>query len=494
MVFCMFSCDKEDEAKPVYEYYENGNLKQSIEYDEDGGKLVNEYREDGKLTKETNDDGKGVVSITTYEYDENGNLILQNTICDANQENYSYKYKYTDNNLLYREEYYSNGYLSRVMQYSEDRSYYDNTGYDEKGNVLWTQRTNITYYDDGSRLETKENIDEGRENERVETCYTNDNKFIWWCRRVLKKPIMVEMKLDDSIIITLVPSGHETDPAVFNLEEALFYVVDQYGNRTPLHDNSSLSEKTETFENGGNICTRIKLYYKNKILLQETIIKGDVVPEDDFDFKKLVMRNVVFLPNGEVLYDTEADDSIYIVKSNTYGENLEDVVGYDLDSYNSTGKQIYSKTYDLDDNLIYDRYFEYDDDGNKIEVKYYDDGSVSSKRCYGSAGIMWDTDYYENGNVQSHTVFNEDGSEHTTRYSENGIMESEKFEKTDGSCIIIHYDEDGNKIDEKRWNSDGSRIAILYYENGNKKIEEHYDKNGNIVSSIYYDENGNIIS
>lgn len=160
----------------------------------------------------------------------------------------------------------------------------------------------------------------------------------------------------------------------------------------------------------------------------------------------------------------------------------------------------------------YNYTYEFNDEGNPVEVLCYSDGKLNSRHVY---------DYDEDGNLIQETDFDEDGQEQFRYvYDERGFL-IEEVTLLDGKeqfHYTNNYDKNGNiseTISDEDYRTvydydkDGKLIgAITYDPLGEERSRQSYDydENGNLIKkSIYwgdderyrtvykYDENGNQI-
>lgn len=107
-VSCVYYSDGNRDGYREYKYYEDGTLKTETYSNTDGEfSSTTEYNKDGKEIRYTSyydyGDDYTEASEYTYEYDENGNLVLEKSYLDGDIE-HMYKYEYDKNNNLIRED------------------------------------------------------------------------------------------------------------------------------------------------------------------------------------------------------------------------------------------------------------------------------------------------------------------------------------------------------------------------------------------------------
>ncbi len=131
------SCGKTDtevkgEPKTVYEYYENGNVEKSSDYDSKGYLVKDSYYDtEGKFT-----------GYIVYENDENGNKIKESYYNSEDKLSSYSVYEYDESGkktkcLWY---YYSDGKLVfyNVYEYDKNGNYVKESLYDDNGKLIDT--------------------------------------------------------------------------------------------------------------------------------------------------------------------------------------------------------------------------------------------------------------------------------------------------------------------------------------------------------------------
>lgn len=133
--------DYEIERSHVYTYDENGNVASDICDGWDAYHSIYEYDNYGRVIYE-DFTGKHAADIYNYEYDENGNLILESRFDKAFEMNYFFKYSYEydeHNNCIAQIIYGPDGNFRRKREYAYE--------YDENGNKTAEFHDNVLMYE-----------------------------------------------------------------------------------------------------------------------------------------------------------------------------------------------------------------------------------------------------------------------------------------------------------------------------------------------------------
>ncbi len=210
---------------------------------------------------------------------------------------------------------------------------------------------------------------------------------------------------------------------------------------------------------------------------------------------------------AEYEYAIDEEGNQQPLKEITYNEDGS-WIGIEYDLYDNPVIEIHS---DAEGNVELDRRYEhtYDEDGNKLLTKTYDNGVLTEEVEF-LFGSDEDGDWSMSGKT---TVYHEDGSKtvkdgdieatwHTeiTYDAEGNVTEELRYE--------YDYDEDGDSIGSRGYKNgklfaemeaiigeDGETTAILeteYNEDGSKTVLE-YDTEFNLLSETTYDAEGNVV-
>ena len=112
-------------------------------------KVIYEYNSKGKLIKETEDmsDLSPDLMVSTYKYDEKGNLIEYSSFSDYSEA--FIKYKYNDKNQL----------IEVKKPLIEEGEYTEYLIYDNNDNLLEKRYTNTGYYEDWKEARERYELD-----------------------------------------------------------------------------------------------------------------------------------------------------------------------------------------------------------------------------------------------------------------------------------------------------------------------------------------------
>jgi antitoxin component YwqK of YwqJK toxin-antitoxin module len=158
--------------------------------------------------------------------------------------------------------------------------------------------------------------------------------------------------------------------------------------------------------------------------------------------------------------------------------------------------------YDEKSRLWKERSHYLDESYDETVFEYDEDGKLLSKVTTGDDGESGNTVKIEyNGkNPVSEIEYDSDeeivGERHF-EYDEDGNLESEAIRNQDGEYELMHeYDGNGNRIVSKRYNSQGQlmeRSTYKYNEQGKVVEVKEESTTGTEIMSIEYDDNGNMI-
>ncbi len=401
----------------------NGDLAYAIEYScfandprhtyiskrthyDNGYKYVTFYNEIGNVTKEIYYDQDGEVSYEcTHEYtfDDRGNMLSEKEYEDGTlRREYEYSYSTSDPDRTYMSKRtdYLNGSPNRVEIYNENRETISEIEYDADGKVIHTHTFEYEYDDNGKLLKRHE-YENGRLIETRENVYYPDGSG----ETYFSKNIMYYEDGSYRVIVYNTHGSIVSDTHYFADSTRLENTYDDNGNdlsETYYDADGNISAKFTyeyTYDNKGNIVLRKE--YKNDTLYSET----------------------------EYSYKTDDPEDVYASQKTYYYDNLsKEVIKYD-----ECGATISEVVYDAQGNVEFSATYEneYDDEGNFLNEKKYENGVLTCLREYS---------YYTNGYsgtyTSKRTEYFENGSSLVTVYSENGEIISE-----------THYDKDGNVIE-----------------------------------------------
>lgn len=136
----------------TYEYNKEGYKSKKIKIMDNGetiDKVIYEYNSKGKLIKETEDmsDLSPDLMVSTYKYDEKGNLIEYSSFSDYSEA--FIKYKYNDKNQL----------IEVKKTLIEEGEYTEYLIYDNNDNLLEKRYTNTGYYEDWKEARERYELD-----------------------------------------------------------------------------------------------------------------------------------------------------------------------------------------------------------------------------------------------------------------------------------------------------------------------------------------------
>jgi hypothetical protein len=136
----------------TYEYNKEGYKSKKIKIMDNGetiDKVIYEYNSKGKLIKETEDmsDLSPDLMVSTYKYDEKGNLIEYSSFSDYSEA--FIKYKYNDKNQL----------IEVKKPLIEEGEYTEYLIYDNNDNLLEKRYTNTGYYEDWKEARERYELD-----------------------------------------------------------------------------------------------------------------------------------------------------------------------------------------------------------------------------------------------------------------------------------------------------------------------------------------------
>lgn len=218
----------------------------------------------------------------------------------------------------------------------------------------------------------------------------------------------------------------------------------------------------------------------------------------------------VYDENGNVVsetwYDQDGNPSLYEYsydeKGNLLTETRDGVLFHRYEYvYNDSGKLTLKKTFDSEDALSEEAY--YDENGNVVKKVSYWGGAISGWTEY---------TFDDNGNQTSYREYNADSSviwsaAWDTLFDENGRKTSVVGYNEDGSSYVkteYVYDENGSLTLERGYNHNGLTREITYRENGKKEncrfynapaIDQHlYDENGNLIAQQMHAKDGSLLT
>ena len=136
----------------TYEYNKEGYKSKKIKIMDNGetiDKVIYEYNSKGKLIKETEDisDLSPDPMVSTYKYDEKGNLIEYSSFSDYSEA--FIKYKYNEKNQL----------IEVKKPLIEEGEYTEYLIYDNNDNLIEKRHTNTGYYEDWKEARERYELD-----------------------------------------------------------------------------------------------------------------------------------------------------------------------------------------------------------------------------------------------------------------------------------------------------------------------------------------------
>lgn len=136
----------------TYEYNKEGYKSKKIKIMDNGetiDKVIYEYNSKGKLIKETEDisDLSPDSMVSTYKYDEKGNLIEYSSFSDYSEA--FIKYKYNEKNQL----------IEVKKPLIEEGEYTEYLIYDNNDNLIEKRHTNTGYYEDWKEARERYELD-----------------------------------------------------------------------------------------------------------------------------------------------------------------------------------------------------------------------------------------------------------------------------------------------------------------------------------------------
>lgn len=376
-----------------------------VYYDADGYKYVTFYNEQGYVTKEIYYDNDGEIDYErTHEYtfDNKGNMLSQKEYTDGKLSlEYEYSYKTSNPSETYqskRTDYYDDSTM-RVEIYNENHETVSATEYDAEGNVTYNCTFEHEYDDNGELLKIHE-YENGRLVETREYAYYADGSGDTYFNKLI-------MYYEDSSYRIVVYNTRGS------IDSDTHYFADSTKFET-LYDGNGNTLSETYYDAEGNISEK----YTYEYTLDD---KGNVMLEKEYRDGKLYSQT-------EYSYKTDDPEDVYASQRTYYYDDLsKEVVKYD-----ENGATVSEVVYDAQGNVEFSATYEneYDDEGNFINEKKYEDGVLT---CW------WEYSYYTNGYsgtyVSKRTEYFEDGDKIVTVYSEDDEIISE-----------THYDKDGNVI------------------------------------------------
>lgn len=480
-----------DGGADIYNYNINGDLEKISCYDEDGNIISEsitdiEYDENGNKIKETTyengeisfisefattDDGKTYQKSFTsfmsdgeksvYEYDENEFITAIKTVNAEDTVVYEeiYEYKTDKNGNQYNSVITQNNFelgTVSVFEMSENGDMIMSVEKDLDGNIIYEDRYDREYDENGNKVCEKHYIDGKLVHEVIEYIYSEDGNWGF-----PKKEIEYT---EDGLTKIFDYNDHGELILEKDYDEngnVIYYFVGEYEYN---EDGIMLSKKT----------------YKNGSLSTEEYFK---TTEDGWTYTE-----------SETVYYPELGNAFKSI-------------------YNEFGDQIGRIIYDADDNIVSEFVFEieYDENGNITCERHYTDGVLT----YEALDYVTETDDYSFTRYPTTNVtYFEDGSKNVTVNGKYGLIKSTTTYAADGSVkseTVYEYEffESGEKKSLKiimngktvseefyEFNADGwmtyLKKEIHYFEDGSKTVIE-YDENWNIVSQKQFDADGNEI-
>lgn len=163
--------------------------------------------------------------------------------------------------------------------------------------------------------------------------------------------------------------------------------------------------------------------------------------------------------------------------------------------YYEDGKISYSEELDYDG--VRQKYFTYDDDGNKLRMFYCEEGQIIQ-------GYYIQYSYFDNGEWQEEHFSDGKLSRRDKYYSDGKLISQEYFDPESGEVVSSEqytYNQDGSYVtkvyrgnSESRYfyNSDNKHYKSEIYIDGVLDYSEYltYDDKGNLTEREYHDANG----
>ena len=358
------------------------------------------------------DSDGNVVYITSYTYDEYGNVTECVQTVDNDFE--SWTYEYDANGNVISEMYFMNDSLTEYYEYSYDSEsrLLSSRVYNSDGSVNYEYNGgnfDTKYDNEGKMVENKYYV--GEEKYDIETFEYNE--FGFETRRHLVSPegMLIsysEQKYDEQGRRTLV-SYTNTENSSYNYSLTTTYVThnDNKTTATTRRTGTDVLVETEVFDADGNLL-EYYVYDENGILYNKHVYEvsyddlGNVQKiqtTTDVDGNEVMNITATYSPGGaEIGYSiieytyyedgtrhvTESLSSNYTVGTSDFSYSVDKVDG-----------EIFSESlveYDLDGNVlnyrvtygenVHEEIYEYDENGNLLSTMRYVDGEIIAEQYY----------------------------------------------------------------------------------------------------------------
>lgn len=438
--------------RQINSYDGKGNLKRQEVYDSNGifsYSKIWTYDDHGNIKTEINPLGQE----TTYDYDDNDNLIYRQTPNHSYHTQYDYDYA---NRLIKQTDFYTNG-LERTLQYT-----YDFMGNRTSSTDAYGNKTIYRYDEFGRMIERKlpSILDkDGNLTTPIDKiaydCMNNP------CEKTDTNAFTTRMKYSSwnkPYLITYPDGGVEKH--YYLLDGTLEKTVDPKGVITTYsHDYKKQKTKEEKFSNNGNQLSLHQWIYKASHLISEIDPEGH---ETTYSYDGA--GRLTTIEKGEAITKYTYD---------SLGRKKSVQERYENEKYRHT---IYE--YDYLDRIT-------------SESIVDDDGSLLSKISYG---------YDEDGNRKEITI-HDNNSSYTTQIEFNGEHKPLKITHPDGTEVSYSYRYDyknslgqGVAYEEEIDPNKIHHIKIMDV-NGKLALEERKDSSEKLLqrTRYQYDGEGNLI-
>ena len=461
--------DYDGDGNEVYSYHytmdENGNRTFESRKNSDGSTEEIVY-EDGYSKESTRKDSSGVVTVTTYGYDEAHNLISEE-IKDAS----------------------GNPVGSGSFTYDADGNILTIVYKDSAGKDISTQ----TYtYDDYGRQITL--VDKGNNYESSTTKKYYDNDFASEEVIVNKINVGTEDETVSTTTTTYHENGNDKSRITVSLDNTRF--EGEYNeNGDPLSESYYDASGTITAED-------VYTYYESGSLKTHIAKNSAGRTESSFNEDENPLRYAEYDAAGNpvCIEETEYENRIRVHLTREFPGQSRQVY-----TYNSDGDDLTEIRYEIDEEgnevQTYSRTCTYDDEGrleseikknlSGIEESYYKDGEIEryvekdldGKMIYENTGYTYD----DNDRVITYTSVYYDGEgnvyssvKHLFDYFANGRTKSERYEYSSGALRIVVYSETGyyDVLEDTSWDSEGNittQTVNTYNEKGHHTKYIHTD-------------------
>ena len=473
-----------EESGSIVKYDKNGNCLSEENYRR--GKLVSRRTyKDGRLScyEYYNEDG----SHSIEEYDEYGTTIRRCSWDASGNITYLEEYKFTygaDGKAVSAEHYIDNKLCAYYeYRYDDDgyRQYAKMVSYDGNGKIEYED----SYNEYGDIIERKRYDENGVLDSWEKNEYTYDAEG----RYVSKKAYIVNTSTGVAFLYSDMECAYDEDGR-------------SYVKRETVYTDTSGSKDVYEYDSNGRLISYVSYDVAGKVIVSERTeyevdSEGRILTEKVYSNGKLI--RVENYKEHPWYWDTYLASVIY----------YNDDGSYLMVTYDEYGSEEGRGEYDKDGNLISysGRESTYDDLGNLINEKYYEDNRLSYEYIYeydsygnylgfqriyyyedGWKEISWDD---ENGFTIREEMYNEKGElVHVDTYEreiEPGTREHLLWEKRYRNGNLVSY------VEYYAYDEDGYIKRAIYYDDDGSYREENYS-GYNQTSTIWYDNNGNVIA